>query len=84
MITEQLRAALVDGPATVGELALELTQFSVREVQIGVWVLTSTGQAQVAGKVPNLDPGQGRRRRLNLYELTARGIARAAADRRRA
>lgn len=43
-----------------------------RSAQLGVWMLTSTGQAEVCGKAPNLDAVRGKQT-LNLYRLTKRG-----------
>lgn len=69
-ISRKLRRALEEGPATVSELADDF-DLPRRKVQVGMWILTSTGQAISKARVPN-DRTRGART-LKLYELTRTG-----------
>jgi predicted ArsR family transcriptional regulator len=80
-ISKKLRKALSEGPGTVRELAEEL-KIEPRKVQIGMWILTHTGQATSLAKVANRQGGKCART-LKLYELTRRGELMQRKDRLR-
>ena len=73
-LSQRIRKALVTGPATVGELAVEL-RIANREAQIGLWVLQKQQFVKSIGRVDNQVSGPGKHRRVLLFSLTPRGRA---------
>ena len=72
--------ALYEGPATCTELALELGR-SKRDVNIGLWLLTTQEFVKSVGQVPvDREKHEFGRKSLKLYELTVRGHAVARAQ----
>ena len=70
--TEKVRRILHEGPASSAEIADEL-QLSAGMVQIALWNLTSTGQAERCGAVEALSPRHKNNPSSALYRLTAEG-----------
>lgn len=73
-LSHRIRACLAFGPATIPELSTELRDLNRRQLTIGMWVLTSSGQAHVVGKAPVAAAGRGQRKAYKLYELTGKGV----------
>lgn len=70
-IAFKIREALMEGPATIAELAATF-ELPTREVQVGMWCLTRYGHAEIFGKRPNDGRTPGARFR-NIYRITPRG-----------
>lgn len=71
--SESIRRCLLDGPATTAEISTSL-QLSRRSVQVGLWVLQTQTEVRVQTGVR---VANGSSRGLQIYELTARGRAKA-------
>jgi hypothetical protein len=75
--TADLRDALADSPSTANELALVLGM-TKRNVNVGLWVLQTTGQVTSLRSIRNTEAYRANkrmRRYLKLYELTPHGLA---------
>lgn len=73
---------LLQTPSTVSEVAAIL-KLDMRSAQLGIWMLTSTGQAESCGQAPNPSDRWNARKTLKLYRLTKHGYYMLHRDQRK-
>lgn len=71
-LVPRVRKLLADSPSTCVEIA-DILHVHRRAVQLAMWVMTSTHQAESIASVPHPDEPARGRKRIKLYSLTPRG-----------